>query len=221
MLIRDVTCKVVMDANTEHRVSETSTAYRTATSSNGVSGKREAILDAALELFAERGFHGTAVPLVAKKAGVGAGTIYRYFESKEALVNALYQRWKARFGELILTDFPLDASPREQLRQYWIRMCGFIQEHPQAFKFLEAHHHGPYLDETSRALETTILEPAHMFFEVAQAKGVIKAGPPELFLAVVNGTLAGLVKASWSGHLELTPEVLAQGEACAWEAIRA
>ena len=47
--------------------------------------KREAILQAALELFAERGFHGTSVPSVAERAGVGAGTIYRHFESKEAL----------------------------------------------------------------------------------------------------------------------------------------
>src|SRR5690606_27876447 len=55
-----------------------------------VTDKREAILHAALELFVERGFWGTAVPEIAEKAGVGAGTIYRYFESKEALVNALY-----------------------------------------------------------------------------------------------------------------------------------
>ena len=219
--IREVRCHVAMDADRKHPVSETSPSYRTATSSDHSGGKREAILEAALELFAERGFHGTAVPLLAEKAGVGAGTIYRYFESKEALVNALYQRWKARLGALILTDFPLDASPREQLRQYWTRMCAFVQEHPQAFKFLEAHHHRPYLDETSRALEMTILEPARMFFELAQAEGLIKAGPPEVLLAVVNGSLAGLVKASWSGHLELTQEVLAQGEACAWEAIRA
>jgi len=43
--------------------------------------KRETILAAALELFVERGFYGTAVPEIAERAGVGAGTIYRYFES--------------------------------------------------------------------------------------------------------------------------------------------
>jgi len=211
----------MMDANREKSVSEAFSSYRTATSTHSGGSKREAILEAALLLFAERGFHGTPVPLMAKKAGVGAGTIYRYFESKEALVNALYQRWKGRLGELVLTDFQLDASPREQLRQYWTRMCTFVREHPQAFKFLEAHHHGPYLDETSRALEMSILGPALTFIELAQAKGLIKAGPPEVFLAAVNGILVGLVKASWAGYLELTPEILAQGEACAWEAIRA
>ena len=54
--------------------------------------KREAILAAALEAFVEKGFHGTAVPEIAARAGVGAGTIYRYFESKEAVVNASGRR---------------------------------------------------------------------------------------------------------------------------------
>ena len=57
----------------------------------GAGDKREAIMTAALELFVERGFFGTAVPEIADRAGVGAGTIYRYFESKEALVNEIYR----------------------------------------------------------------------------------------------------------------------------------
>src|SRR5262245_31156210 len=83
--------------------------------------KREAILSAALELFAERGFHGTAVPLVAEKAGVGAGTIYRYFESKEALVNALFQQWKEAIGSAVLTDFPFQSPVREQFHAFFSR----------------------------------------------------------------------------------------------------
>ena len=59
--------------------------------------KQEQILHAALELFTERTFAGAAVPLVAERAGVATGTIYRYFPSKEALLNAVYQQWK---GEL-------------------------------------------------------------------------------------------------------------------------
>ena len=54
--------------------------------------KQDAILAAALQLFAQKGFHGTAVPDVAQLAGVATGTIYRYFSSKEALVNAVFQQ---------------------------------------------------------------------------------------------------------------------------------
>ena len=53
--------------------------------------RRESIMDAALACFVERGFYGTAIPQIADKANIAAGTIYHYFESKEALVNALYR----------------------------------------------------------------------------------------------------------------------------------
>src|SRR5450432_993039 len=71
-----------------------------------VTDKREAIMTAALELFVERGFFGTAVPEIADKAGVGAGTIYRYFPSKDALVNELYRQEKMRFGASVIDSFP-------------------------------------------------------------------------------------------------------------------
>src|SRR5688500_10180049 len=75
--------------------------------------KREAFMNAALELFVGRGFHGTAVPEIAEMAGVGAGTIYRYFESKEALVNALYRQEKQRFADRTIMDFPRTTIARE------------------------------------------------------------------------------------------------------------
>ena len=60
---------------------------------------REAILDAALHLFTERTFAACPVPLVAERAGVATGTIYRYFPSKEALVNEVYRRWNKVLAE--------------------------------------------------------------------------------------------------------------------------
>ena len=51
---------------------------------------------AALQLFAERGYHGTSVPSVMERAGVGGGSLYRLFESKEVLVNAVFRDAKGR-----------------------------------------------------------------------------------------------------------------------------
>src|SRR5438105_1854269 len=81
-----------------------------------VDDKRRRILDAALRVFAERGFHGTSVPEVAEAAAVGTGTVYRYFENKEALVNQVYRDAKQRLrGALLdgLTDvnvYVLDSA---------------------------------------------------------------------------------------------------------------
>lgn len=77
--------------------------------------KQEDIFDAAMQLFAERGYDGTTIPMIAEKAKVGAGTIYRYFENKEALVNSLFSKSVLQLSELIKTDFPVDATIREHI----------------------------------------------------------------------------------------------------------
>jgi AcrR family transcriptional regulator len=182
--------------------------------------KREASLAAAVALFAERGFHGTAVPLVAEKAGVGAGTIYRYFESKEALVNALFQHWKERVGKAILSDFPFQAPVREQFHVFFSRVANFALENPLAFIFLELHHHSPYLDERSRALDKYFRQMAIDYFETTRQQQVTKDVSPHVLIAVVFGGFTALVKEHTQGLLTLSPELLAEAEQCCWEAIR-
>lgn len=184
------------------------------------SPKREAILEAALALFAERGFHGTAVPLVAQRAGVGAGTLYRYFESKEALVNTLYQTWKGRLTGALMAGFPVSAPTREQFHSLWERAGRFAAEHPEAIAFLELHHHGAYLDDQSRALTERMLRPIEAMIVAAQRTQVFKEYPAPLIIALVWGAFVGVVRASWEGHYALTPEILGQAEHCVWEAIR-
>ena len=49
--------------------------------------KKELILESALELFAENGFHATSISQIAKKAGISKGLIYNYFESKNEILN--------------------------------------------------------------------------------------------------------------------------------------
>jgi AcrR family transcriptional regulator len=182
--------------------------------------KAEAILDAALDLFAERGFDGTAVPQVAERAKVGAGTIYRYFPSKEVLVNQLYQRWKTRLGRALLDGFPFDRPHREQFHHFWVRSTEFARNHPTALRFLELHHHAPYLDDASRAVEQTVLEPARVFFQETAKRQITKPLEPMLLGSLVWGALVGLFKAHWEGRLELSEQALQQAEDCCWEAIR-
>ena len=79
-----------------------------ATTTTTPTDKREAILDAALHLFTERTFAACPVPLVAERAGVATGTIYRYFPSKEALVNEVYRRWKGELKRIVFRPPPRD-----------------------------------------------------------------------------------------------------------------
>lgn len=183
--------------------------------------KAETILKAALELFVERGFHGTPVPMIAERAGVGAGTIYRSFESKEALVNALYQRWKQIIAQQIVTDFPVERPPREQFRIIWERMAELALTHPRELAFLELHHHASYLDPTSVAIERGVVEFGIGMIKRAQAAKAIKAGDPVLLMELVNGAFLGVFRAGIERRIKLTKAVFMVAEQCCWEAIRA
>jgi TetR/AcrR family transcriptional regulator, repressor of fatR-cypB operon len=185
------------------------------------SEKAEAILSAALELFVERGFHGTSVPSVAERAGVAAGTIYHYFASKEALVNVLYVRWKGAIGRHVMECFPAAAPMREQFRSVWAGMADFAITHPRELAFLEFHHHASYLDAESRATEQQVFDFGVQVVQAAQAAQALRPVPAPLLLEFANGAFLGVFRAGLAGRVPLTKETFMLAESCAWEAVRA
>ena len=120
--------------------------------------RRVAILEAALHCFVDRGFYGTAMPEIAKRAGVAAGTVYHYFESKEALVNTLFRSWKMEVAQRVFTKFPHHAGAREQFRVMWHEIVAFALSEPTAFAFIELQNHASYLDAESQAIDRTVKE---------------------------------------------------------------
>ncbi len=185
------------------------------------SAKRTAILDAALKLFVERTYDGTAMPLVADEAGVGAGTIYRYFENKEALVNALYRRCQSSLAYRIIDTAPQGAPARELFHHIWWGLCNFAREEPEASAFLEMHHHDLYLEPESFADRKRIRRVAGDMIQDAQAKGEIRKAPPILLGFLVTGAYVGLLKAVGEGGEVLTDETIALAEECVWKMLEA
>ena len=193
---------------------------RAATPASTRGDKREAILAAALELFVARGFHGTAVPEIAERAGVGAGTIYRHFASKEAVVNELYRRHKHLLTGRVLAEFPVDAVAREQFRALWHRMARYVADEPLGFAFLELHNHRSYLDADSLAIEARIRDFAIGFLASAQRRGEVRQGDPMILIGVVMGAFIGLVRFANECKLVLDDAAWRTAEQCVWEAIR-
>lgn len=193
---------------------------QSATTLPEVSDKRDAIFGAALDLFAERGFYGVTVPEIAQKARVGAGTIYRYFPSKEALVNALFLHHKQELATHFLTGLDLSGPPRAVFQAFWARACALARTKPKVLEFLELHHHAPYLDEKSLAVQAELLGTASQFVAHASAQQVFKAVSPAVLMAVVWGSFRALVQGGCDGHLTLDDATCAEAEQCVWEAIR-
>lgn len=181
-------------------------------------GKREAILRAALEVFAERGVNGVAVPQIAERAGVGTGTIYRYFDSKEALVNVLYCTEKRAMGRLLTEGMDPHGDPKALFDEFWERLVSFARENPAAFRFLELQDHLPYLNERSRELERRVLSPLRKASATLQQRGIFRDDlPAEVIMALNWGAFVQLFKAERTGYIQLsTEDIHAARDAC-WQ----
>jgi AcrR family transcriptional regulator len=189
------------------------------TAKSSLDDKRARLLEAALDLFESRGFDGVAVPEIAAKAGVATGTVYRYFASKDALVNALYRSWKSVYNAFVLAPVADGLSARETFSTYWQRMMVFARTYPRAARFMDLHHHGAYLDDESRALGRTYAEVAHAFMTQARATGAIRPIDPTLVVAMMWGAATGLVKFASQGALAFDAATAATMEEALWRAI--
>jgi AcrR family transcriptional regulator len=182
---------------------------------------RARILDAALSLFEERGFDATAVPEIARRAGVATGSIYRHFESKDALVNALYREWKGRYNEQVLTPPPDGADARAVFSHYWRGMARFAQDHPTAARFLDLHHHRGYLSHDTLASDRDAETVAAAFLEAAVRAGQVRPMAPVMLIALLAGAMRGLLQFSALGRLALDEATVRAAEDCIWNGIRA
>ncbi len=180
--------------------------------------KSEEILAAALELFTAKGFDGTAVPLIAERANVAAGTIYRYFASKEELVNSLFQKWQESLYHKIKDNFPENAEPKEQFHRIWQSMAEFQRENPVAFDFLEMQYNLPYLDKKSIAKRALLLKFLTRFAH--DNRDILIKFPPDALIAIVWGAFVGLVKGSRNGKIKLDDQFLKESEDLLWNAIK-
>jgi AcrR family transcriptional regulator len=81
--------------------------------------KRNAILDAATRVFAERGLTAAPTSEISKEAGVAEGTLFTYFKTKDDLMNALYRAIKLELADAMMSGFPRKNSVRTRLQHVW------------------------------------------------------------------------------------------------------
>jgi len=79
--------------------------------------KKEMILEVALSLFADKGFHATPTSKIAKEANVSEGLIFKHFGNKKGLLTALFNQVEERIGR-VFGDFMLKQEPTEIVRSF-------------------------------------------------------------------------------------------------------
>lgn len=164
--------------------------------------RRQSLLQAARETFFQNGFHHATVDSVAARAEVSKGTVYLYFESKEAILAHLLLEGLADLVTELDQAYTAaqDAPADEQLVALAQAYLGFFRREPQYFPFLMAMDRGRFQEAIPSQIYQEILEAslegltlAVRVVERGCREGVFKCGSAEqdacVFWASLNGVL--------------------------------
>ncbi|WKK87240.2 TetR/AcrR family transcriptional regulator [Marivirga arenosa] len=182
--------------------------------------KKNLILDTTLELISENGFHGTPISMIAEKAGIGAGTIYRYFENKEALINELFKEIKRKVMNAMLDGYNENKSFKDRFKHLWMNLINYFMDHPKAFQFIEQHRYASYMSKLTREESFMIMSPVMMFFIEAKSAKAMKDLPIYTIISLAYGPITSLAKLQIDHKQKLSAERIEQAANACWDAVK-
>lgn len=152
------------------------------------------IMEAALKLFNEFGFHGTPTSKIAKEAGVSNGTLFNYFSTKEDLINSLYLKELSGCKECIFKGFSEDLSVKEAVESLWTNAIRWSIKCPDMFKFREQFAHSPYINNINKEKTEELFRFAHGLIEKGIGEGIFKHKNTKLICHYMEGALIHTTK---------------------------
>ena len=180
--------------------------------------KREAILNAMLDVVAERGFHEAPMSLVSERSGASAGVIYHHFESKEAIIQALYERVRVLKRAGLLQGYSPDMEAREAFILVWTNWYNFYRQHPREMRFLHQYEAAGFVcqPEKNPHPDKKAMEFQRRFRSQSNG-GVLNNLPPEVIQELTFGVVERLARQP----RKLAPGTLRTVAEKVWEAVKA
>jgi len=181
--------------------------------------KQNDILDAALQIISERGFHDSPISAIAKQAGVGAGTIYRYYETKDDLIRDLYLREKVAVVDQMLVGTNQELTVKENFRRIWGNALRIHTSDQPKFRFMDQFYNSPYSGTVSAEERRELTARFDVLMNRAVGEKILRDLPQPVVGAVMMGTVSYLAQILRSHALELTDELSEQAFDAVWRAI--
>lgn len=175
-----------------------------------MTSKREQILQATQQLIFEHGLQSISMSKIAREAGVGMGTIYNYFPTKEALINSLFSAINQALSAAILATPAADAAIEAQVKQFCRTVLVYGRAHPQALLLYEQLNHSPYILDAVQQEDYGMKAAFFQLMQAGQAAGVIKPLDAVLLGNLQVSYAAAIVRANLRNGIALDDALLDQ-----------
>lgn len=167
-------------------------------------------MEAAVRLFGERGYENTSISALAKAAGIGKGTVYSYFSSKNEILLAFCEEELACMHEAIRQEIDPNISLQEQLLLIFMTEFRYVTGNKEFGRTLAREMNFPreITLEKSRQIEEQFIALFIRIFQEAQERGQLRN---DIELIITCGHFYGMylmaLSAWYSGRLHTEDDV--------------
>jgi len=158
--------------------------------------RRAVILRAAIECFADRGYHATQISDIVRRAGVARGTFYLYFKSKHEIFHTILDEFMRDISACIETiDLSSPTPPPIQMRANVERVVGAIAERPEVARILfnEAVGLDGEIDARLDEFYGGLIGRIAASIRKGIALGLVKESNPEIAACIIIGAVKELM----------------------------
>jgi AcrR family transcriptional regulator len=185
-----------------------------------VQDKKEAIIKAAFKLFTERGFYGTPTSMISQEAGVATGTLFRYFPTKEDLINSAYAIAKSHMAASLRVGIDEEPTFESQARRIWGNTIRWGLQNPEEFLFLEQFASSPYITKLTEKEAMNNFVFLGEVFEKGIRDGIIKDASWELLAEMIFESNKAVIKSiARSGLQDEADELIDESFSLLWRGI--
>jgi AcrR family transcriptional regulator len=159
-----------------------------------MSDKREQLLEASIDLFAKEGFWNTPTSRIAKHAGVATGTLFNYFPTKDALIDAVYMRIMDEWADYVMEGYPNDGDIKRCLGHLWYRVIDWGVHNPQRYALKQQLHLSDLLSPESLNRKTDQLTVINALIQAGFEAKLFKEISIDYFVSIVMADLDATVR---------------------------
>jgi TetR/AcrR family transcriptional repressor of multidrug resistance operon len=182
--------------------------------------KRLQILSAAETVIAAEGFQGLSMQKLAKEAGVAAGTIYRYFDDKEHLIEEVRIQVTQRIAEAVQFGVDDSAPIKQRYRTMWLNIWNLAGTNLAAIKNRVQYDSLPVTNsKTFKELERKMFAQVELLFNEGKEQGLFKPLDNEVLSGLSLAASVSLARKHSLGFYQLDDEALEAAIEASWDAI--
>ena len=181
--------------------------------------RRDKVLQTALKMISEGGFHNSPMSELAERSGVAVGTIYHHFDSKESLIRALYASCVERISAAVLLNTESKASPSKRFAAMWLNLHAWYSKNSMEYSFMRQFESSPFTsgkDQGADIFSSAVLD----VFKEGIKSGKLRKLKPGALAGLFAGMVSSVVAMETRDGKKMTSRELEELAAMSWAALK-